>query len=92
MKELKFLRSDDEDIVCLYLNIMQEKYGMNSLINSLEKEEDLSFKIYKINPDDSIASSYRTNVHRFSDIPIMYKDNKFITISDYNSIPNHNYI
>ena len=92
MKELKFLRSDDEDIVCLYLNIMQEKYGMNSLINFLEKEEDLSFKIYKINPDDSIASSYRTNVHRFSDIPIMYKDNKFITISDYNSIPNHNYI
>jgi hypothetical protein len=71
---------------------MKEKYGMNSLINFLEKEEDLSFKIYKINPDDSIASSYRTNVHRFSDIPIMYKDNKFITISDYNSIPNHDYI
>jgi hypothetical protein len=92
MKELKFLRSDDEDIVCLYLNIMQEKYGMNSLINSLEKEEDLSFKIYKINPDDSIASSYRTNVHRFRDIEVMYKDDKFITISDYNSIPNHDYI
>ena len=92
MEELKFLHSDDKDIICLYLNIMQEKYGMNSLINFLEKEEDLSFKIYKINPDDSIASSYRTNVRRFSDIPIMYKDNKFITISDYNSIPNHDYI
>ena len=92
MKELKFLRSDDEDIVCLYLNIMQEKYGMNSLINSLEKEEDLSFKIYKINPDNSIASSYRTNVHRFGHTPIMYKDNKFITCLDYDKLPNRDYI
>jgi len=92
MKELKFLRSDDEDIVCLYLNIMQEKYGMNSLINSLKKEEDLSFKIYKINPDNSIASSYRTNVHRVSDTTIMYKDNKFITYLDYDKLPNHDYL
>jgi len=92
MEELKFLRSDDKDIVCLYLNIMQEKYGMNSLINSLKKEEDLSFKIYKINPDNSIASSYRTNVHRVSDTTIMYKDNKFITYLDYDKLPNHDYI
>ena len=92
MEELKFLRSDDKDIVCLYLNIMQEKYGMNSLINFLEKEEDLSFKIYKINPDNSIASSYRTNVHRFGHTRIMYKDNKFITYVDYAISLNHNYI
>jgi hypothetical protein len=92
MKELKFLRSDDEDIVCLYLNILQEKYGMDSLISSLRKEEDLFFKIYKINPDNSIASSYRTNVHRVINIPIMYKDNKFITYSDYDKLPNRDYI
>ena len=92
MEEFKFLHSNDNDIICLYLNILQEKYGMDSLISSLRKEKVLSFKIYKINPDNSIASSYRTNVHRFYDIPIMYKDNKFITYLDYDKLPNRDYI
>ena len=81
MEELKFLHSDDEDIVCLYLNIMQEKYGMDSLIDSLEKEKDFSLKIYRLNPDNTVKNSYRTNVYGKRDINVAYKDNKFITYS-----------
>jgi hypothetical protein len=92
MEELKFLRSDDKDIVCLYLNIMQEKYGLDNLIDSLEKEKDFSLKIYRLNPNNTVKNSYRTNIHGGRDIEVMYKDDKFITISDYYSLPNHDYI
>jgi hypothetical protein len=77
-QEFQYLYSDDVEIVCLYLNIIYEKYGKDVLIDYFTANEDMNRLFYAYgDPTTNILEAISTNIK--IDFYFILENNRFIS-------------
>jgi|694.fasta_scaffold03900_6 hypothetical protein len=80
-QEFQYLYSDDTEIVCLYLNIIYEKYGKDVLIDYFKAKEDMDRLFYAYgDPTTNTLIAISTNFK--PTFYFLFENNRFISRSE----------